>query len=62
MNKRLKPNEREGYFKPGDRVIHLDNGPGTVLKNISNEYAEVYEVKYDKSYGSTSSAELLTFE
>jgi hypothetical protein len=62
MKKRLRPNEREGYFKKGDRVIHLDYGPGTVLKNISNEYAEVYEVKYDKNGGLHSSAGLLTFE
>lgn len=60
---KLRPNERPGRFKEGDRVIHLDYGAGTVLKNVSNEYAECYEVNYDKGSGrGTSSEALLTFE
>lgn len=62
VRSKLRPNERPGRFSPGDRVIHLIEGPGTVEKNESNEYAEVYKVKYDKGFYVTSSEGLLTFE
>lgn len=58
----LKPNDREGRFKPGDRVVHMEYGAGTVKKNISNEYAEVYRVDYDKGSSSDSSEGLLSWE
>lgn len=47
-------------FKNGDRVSHIDEGPGVVLKDVSNEYAEVYLVKYDKGYTINASEALLT--
>lgn len=60
---RLKPNEREGTFKPGDRVVHMEYGAGTVKENVSNEYAEVYKVDYDNSFSGMDSSEgLLVWE
>lgn len=58
----LKPNEREGTFKPGDRVVHMEYGAGTVKENVSNEYAEVYKVEYDKGGKADSSEGLLSRE
>lgn len=58
----LKPNEREGTFKPGDRVVHMQYGVGTVKENISNQFAEVYKVDYDKDGSAISSEGLLVWE
>lgn len=61
-NAQLKPDEREGRFKPGDRVVHMQYGAGTVKENISNRYAEVYRVSYDNGGLVDSSEGLLVWE
>jgi hypothetical protein len=48
-------------FSIGERVSHVDEGAGTVLKNISNEYSHVYLVKYDNGFTLHSSESLLTY-
>lgn len=56
----VKPNAQKGRFVPGDKVIHMEYGFGTVLENVSNEYAELYDVSYRLS-NFTSSGDLLSF-
>lgn len=45
-------------FKQGDKVVHLVYGKGVIEKNVSNQYAEVYLVRY-KHQTVNSSASLL---
>lgn len=41
-----KPILSDARFVEGEKVIHLEGKTGVVDKNISNEYAEVYAVRF----------------
>lgn len=45
----LETAKKEYAFKPGDRVVHLAFGAGSVHKVIQTSDIETYEVKYDDS-------------
>ena len=58
----VKPDVKEGRFKPGDRVIHINFGLGTVLENTSTRYAEAYRVNYDSCGIEESSEAFIVLE
>lgn len=62
IRKFIRPNERPGRFRTGDKVIHLNEGKGVVVENISNEFAEVYKVKYENGHTFSSSEGLLCLQ
>lgn len=51
---------RDKLYKTGDKVFHFaSEAYGVVIKDVSNQYAEVYWVKFENGSEYTCSASLL---